>query len=147
MYLAVTCLGKTDYSLSLSLSLSENKILLFCFFVCLEFIVPLENFSLILRRHHCRWSSANFNLCSALMAIEQWGFFSVPHPMRLGPTLYNCHLRGTMTLTPVAERLAVELSQPVFTTKVCRDRGSNPDLPHTNKIVKSISNFDSRKKL
>ena len=25
-----------------------------------------------------------------------------------------------MTLTPIAERLAVELSQPVFTTKVCR---------------------------
>ena len=24
-------------------------------FVCLEFSVPLENFSLIWRRHHCRW--------------------------------------------------------------------------------------------
>ena len=37
-----------------------------------------------------------------------------------------------MTLTPVAERLAVELSLPVFTTStwVCRDQGSNPDLPH-----------------
>ena len=33
-----------------------------------------------------------------------------------------------MTLTPVAERLAVELSLPVLTTYVCRDRGSNPDL-------------------
>ena len=29
-----------------------------------------------------------------------------------------------MTLTPVAERLAVELSLPVFTTYVCRDQGS-----------------------
>ena len=27
-------------------------------------------------------------------------------------------------------RLAVELSLPVFKTLVCRDRGSNPDLPH-----------------
>ena len=26
-----------------------------CLFVCFGFIVPLENFSLIRRRHHCRW--------------------------------------------------------------------------------------------
>ena len=46
-------------------------------FVCfLEFIVPLENFSLIWRRHHCRRRAANFALCSALMAIEQWGFLT-----------------------------------------------------------------------
>ena len=43
-------------------------------FVHLKFIVPLENFSLI-----CRWRAANFDLCSALMAIELWGFFNVPH--------------------------------------------------------------------
>ena len=36
--------------------------------VCL--IVPLENFSLIWRRYHYRWRAANFDLCSALMAIE-----------------------------------------------------------------------------
>ena len=40
-------------------------------------------------------------------------------------------IRGPVTLAPVAERLAVELSLPVFTTYVCRDRGSIPDLPHT----------------
>ena len=45
----------------------------------LEFIVPLEKISLIWRRHHCRWRATNFDQCSALMAIEQWGFFSVPH--------------------------------------------------------------------
>ena len=50
-----------------------------CFFVCLEFFVPLENFSLILRRHHCRWRAANLILTYELMTIEQWGFFSVPH--------------------------------------------------------------------
>ena len=40
-----------------------------------------------------------------------------------------------MTLTPVAERLAVELSLhiPVFTTRVCRDRGSNSDLPNARR--------------
>ena len=35
-----------------------------------------------------------------------------------------------MTLTSVAERLAVVLSLPVLTTLVCPDRVSNPDLPH-----------------
>ena len=59
-------------------------------FVCLGFNIPLENFSLIWRRHHyqfClfvfifggfssnsrlfhRWRTANFDLCSVLMAIE-----------------------------------------------------------------------------
>ena len=50
-----------------------------CLFVCL-FFVPLENFSLIWRHHHCRWRAANFDLCSALIVIEQWGCFSVPEP-------------------------------------------------------------------
>ena len=69
------------------------------------------------------------------MAIEQWGFFNVSHPLRHGPTVNNGHLRGPVTLTPVAERLAVELSLPVFTTKVCCDQGSNPDLPQTRRTL------------
>ena len=85
-------------------------------FVCLWVFVPFESFSLIWRRHNCRWRAANFYLCSALMAIEQWGFFSVPHVMWHGASVYYGHLRGHVTLTPVAERLAVELSLPVFTT-------------------------------
>ena len=60
-------------------------------FVCLEFSVPIENVSLIWRRHHCRWRAANFDLCSALMAIEQWGFFSVSHILWHGASVYNCH--------------------------------------------------------
>ena len=106
-----------------------------CLFGCVEFIVPLKNFSLIWRRHHCRLKAANFDLCSALMAIEQWGFFNVPHLLWHGSTLYNDHLRGPVTVTPVAERLAVELSPPDFTTWVCRDRGSNPTLPHAMRTL------------
>ena len=56
-----------------------SRVLVRILFVCLGFIVPLENFSLTWRRHHCRWRAANFDLCSAPMPIEQWGFFSVPH--------------------------------------------------------------------
>ena len=42
-------------------------------FVCLGFFVPLENFSLIWNHQHCRWSAANFDLGTALIAIEKWG--------------------------------------------------------------------------
>ena len=73
----------------------------FCLFVCLGFFVPLENFSLIWRRHHYRWRVANFGLRWALMAIEQWGFFSVAHLLWHGASVYKCHLRGRVTLTPI----------------------------------------------
>ena len=82
-------------------------------FVC--FFVPLGNFSLIWRRHHCRWRAANFDACSALMALEQWEFFSVPHLLWQGASVYG-HLQGPMTITPNVERLTVELSLPVLTT-------------------------------
>ena len=75
-------------------------------FVCLGFFVPLENFLLIWRRHHYRWRTAS----SALLAIEQWGLFSVQHLQWYMASVYNGHLRGHVTLTPIAERLAVELS-------------------------------------
>ena len=67
-----------------------------------------------MRRHH--WRVANFDLCSALMAIEQWVFFGVPHLLWHGASVYNGYLRGPVTLTTFAERLAVELSLPVFPT-------------------------------
>ena len=40
-------------------------------------------------------------------------------------SVINCHLRGPVTLTSVAERLAVELSLPVFTTYIYRGWDSN----------------------
>ena len=55
-------------------------------FVCLGVFVPLENFSLIWRRRHYLWRTTNFDLYSAVITIEQWGFFSVPHLLWHGPT-------------------------------------------------------------
>ena len=86
------------------------------FLVCLELFVPLGNFSLIWRRQYCRWRATNFDLCSTLVEIEQWGFFSVPHLLWHGASVYNGHLRVPVTLTPNSERLAVELSLPVLMT-------------------------------
>ena len=40
--------------------------------ICLDFFVLLENFSLIMRSHYYQWRAAHFDLN---LAIEQWGFF------------------------------------------------------------------------
>ena len=98
------------HSLSLSFSLSlphRNE----DWFVCL---VSKSRFFFIWIRHHYRWLAANFDLHiyarhSWSLSYEQWGFFSVPHLLWHGAFVYNGHLRGPMTLTPIAERLAVEL--------------------------------------
>ena len=104
-------------------------------FVCLVFFVPLENLSLIWRRHHYRWRGANFELCLALMAIEQWGFFNVPHPLWHGASLYNGHLRGPVKHT-YCRALAEQLSLPVF-TQVCRgwDSTSQPSAFKANALT------------
>ena len=88
------------------------------YFVCLfeVFVVPFENFSLKRRRHHYRWRAVNL----ALVATEQWGFFSVPYLLWHGTSVCNGNLWGPVTLTPFAKHLAVELSLPVFATWVCR---------------------------
>ena len=62
-------------------SLSQKK------FVC--FIVPLENFSLIWRWHHYWRRVENFDLCSALTAIEQWEFFRRGSTRLKQPPVYN----------------------------------------------------------
>ena len=46
-----------------------------------------------------------------------WGFFSVPHLLWHGSLVCNGHLRGPVTLAPVAKRLAVELSLLGSTTE------------------------------
>ena len=54
----------------------------FCLFVCVlvrGFSSHSRIFHSLLKTHYYRWRATNFELCSALMAIEQWGFFNVPH--------------------------------------------------------------------
>ena len=64
-----------------------------CLFVCLLGVFrPIWEISLIWRRHHYWWRAANFVICSALMAIEQWGFLRVLHLLLHGPFVYNDYL-------------------------------------------------------
>ena len=79
--------------------------------VCLFMVLcPSREFSLTWRRHHYRWRAANFAIYSALMAIERWGFFSVPHLLWHGTSVYNGHLRWYMKLIPVAEPYRMRMS-------------------------------------
>ena len=123
-----------DYVLSIPFLSEKAKKLIYFLFVCLGFFVLLENFSLIWRGHHWRWRSANFDLCLALMAIEHWGSLNVPHLLWHVPTLYNSHLRWPVTITPVAEHLAVEMPLTVLTNKACTDMGFEPHLLHARQM-------------
>ena len=72
------------------------------------------------------------------MAIAQWWFFSMPHLLwHPGAHVYNGYLRGPVTLIPIAECLAVELSLPVFTTWVCRcwDSDTQPSACGSNTLT------------
>ena len=119
------CILRSNDQERFCINLKRTISLLWMLFI--ELFVPLENFSLIWRRRHCRSRAANFDLCSTLMAYEQWVFFSVPHLLWHGATVYNGNFRGPVTLTPFAERLVVQMSLPVFTTKVCRGWDSNTE--------------------
>ena len=97
---------------------SRWKGLVLQFFIfCLEFFVPLENFSLI-----CRWKGAIFDLCSALMAIEQWVFFRVTR----GICLWWSFLRTRDTHKLCR---ALGLSRLVFKNLISRLRGERRSNP------------------
>ena len=74
----------------------DRKKLFVCLFVCFEFFVLLKNLSLKMRRrrHHYKWKAANFEQCSAPMASQQWGFFSVLHLLWHRTSVYDGPLRG-----------------------------------------------------
>ena len=72
--------------------------------------------------HYYRWRAAKFDLCSALMAIEQWGIFSVLYLLCHGASVYNDHLQGPLTLIPVAEQWSCHY---LFFSSICRGWDSN----------------------
>ena len=79
------------------------------------------------------------------MAIEQWGFLSVPLLLWHGASVYNGHLRGPVTLTPITENLAVELSLPILKAYVCRgwDSNTQPSTCGAGKIAMNSVNDDN----
>ena len=63
----------------------------------LRVFVLLENSSLVWRRNNYRWMAAKKWPNSALMTIEQWGFFSVSHHLWHGPSVNYGHLGRPVT--------------------------------------------------
>ena len=98
----------------------------FFFFVCLGFLRPIREFFTHMEAPPFPVKDLKFWPISAHMAIEQWGFFSVPQLLWHGASVYNDHLRELVTLTPVAEVLAVELSLPVLMTGLSRTGFKHP---------------------
>ena len=88
-----------------------------CLFVCLGFFIPLE-------------SSPLDTSALPMKGCKYWPMFgthdhwaricNVPHLLWHGPTLCNGHLRGPVTLTHVAERMALRLSLSVSSPTVDR---------------------------
>ena len=78
-----------------------------------------------------------FQISTYMYARHSWSvstegsLISVPHLLWHRTSIYNGHLQGPVTPTPVAEHLAVEMSLPVSMTMVCRGRDSNiqPSAP------------------
>ena len=70
--------------------LSQSKIYSFNF-IRMLFFVALEKFWHKWRRHHCRQRAADLllDLFLSFMAIEHWGFFSVPHILLYGTFVYK----------------------------------------------------------
>ena len=72
------------------------------------------------------------------MISEKVGFFSVTHLLWHETSVYNGHLRGPVTLTPIAKCLVMKMSLPVFTTKVCRGWNSNTS-PSANALTDCVT--------
>ena len=97
------------------------------------------------------YSFGDFTIAGKYLQI--WWFFSGPHLLWHGTFVYNGHLQGPMTLTPIAKRLALKLSLPLLTawdrlsrlwfehpTFHMRDERSNPPpRPKGNRILDKIS--------
>ena len=95
-----------------------------CLFVCFCGVYrPTREFFI----HHCRWRATNFDVCSVSWSLSSEGSLTchtycdagLPFIMIISEDPWRSH--------KFAERLAV------LTTQVCRDRGSNPDLPHARR--------------
>ena len=83
--------------IKLSLDVSLKCVCYVCLFRGFR---PTWEFFTHLKSHHCQWKAVNFDLYSALMVIEQWGFFRVP--MWHGASVYKGDQWGPVTLTPTS---------------------------------------------
>ena len=80
---------------------------------------PLEFFSLIYSAH---------------MAIEQWGFFSVPHLLQHRTSVYNSHRRWPVTLTPTPSVLTTSVAWG-WDSNTCTQPSDLPYFHHAGFVL------------
>ena len=81
-------------------STSWNMVFLFCLFVCLFVWSFSYNSRIFYSFGDVTIAGEGLQILTyslAIMAIEQWGFFSMPHLLWHGTSVYNGHLRGPVT--------------------------------------------------
>ena len=97
-------------------------ILLKDFLFCLGFFVPLENFPFIWRHHHITIAGEGLQMLTYarhLCPLTSEGSLAWTSEGSLACHTYSDIGHPFIMITPIAERLAVELSPPVFSTYVC----------------------------
>ena len=78
-------------------SIFSVRLLIFCFMSNARIFHSSGNVTITMQ-----WKASNLTFAPHFMAIEQWGFLSVPHLLWHRASVYNGHLQGPVTLTPVA---------------------------------------------
>ena len=63
----------------------------------------------------------------------------MPHPLLNGAFFYNGHLQGPVTLTPITEHLAVELSPAVLHIMFCFEHHTFRMKSETNSATAAAS--------
>ena len=90
---------------------------LFCLSVCLSLPVPLETIHSYGDVTTTGWGVQSLTYSWHSWPLSTEGSLACHTYWDTGhPIIYNGHLRGPVKLSPIAERLAVELSLPVFKT-------------------------------
>ena len=98
------------------------KILLFLRFI-------REYFLIIWSHHHYRWRVVNFYLHPALMDIKQLGFFSAPHLLWHGNSVYMVVSEDTWHTHLLLSVWQWSCQDLILTTKFSCDRRLNTNFP------------------
>ena len=104
-------------------------------FFCLFCFVSVENFSLMKTSTWPAKSCKYFDLCSALMDIEQSEFVNVPRLMIHGASVYKDHLWQPVRLTPIAQRLAADSDYLSLRLRFVAAKFRIPNLPHSGRTL------------
>ena len=120
--------------------LSQSKIYSFNS-IRMLFFVALEKFWHKWRRHHCRQRAADLllDLLLSLMAIEHWGFFSVPHLLLYGTFVCKV-ITEDLWRSRMLQTVICTTDTTLLTAYICRLWNSNtqPSVCQANALTDCV---------